>query len=280
MRDGIAIPAALARRARAGRWLPLALLLAVMAVMLYPFYYIARLSLGVLGPNDTARGFTLAAWRTLFASLPVARQLANSFFITFGGIALIVAVSAMAGFAFAHLGGRGARRLFLLVVASMMIPMQSILVTEFANIARLGLVDDPLSAILVYAALGIPFGVFLMATYYRDLPIELIEAALVEGMSYPAIFLRIALPLSVPALLAVGALQFIQIWDDLLVALIFLQTPAVRTITVGLAVLQSGHFPNIPVLMAGSLLSALPAALAYLAFQRHLVGGLMMGIGK
>lgn len=257
-----------------------AAMLAVMVVMFYPFYYIARGSFGTVATGGGFSGVSFAAWQALLAGLPVLRQLANSFIVTLGGIALILIVSAMAGFAFARLGNRASARLFLGVVASMMIPMPSIIVTEFANIARLGLVDNPVGAILVYAALGLPFGVFLMTTYYRDLPQELIEAALVDGMPYWRIFLRIALPLSIPALLAVGALQFIQIWDDLLVALIILQDPTVRTITVGLAVLQSGHFPNIPVLLAGSLLSALPAALAYLAFQRHLVSGLLLGIGK
>ncbi|MGH7121041.1 MAG: carbohydrate ABC transporter permease, partial [Acetobacteraceae bacterium] len=247
-----------------------AALIAVMIVMLYPFWYITRVSLGEMSTSGTPVGLTAAAWRVLFRSLPILRQVANSFIVTGGAIALILGFSAMAGFAFARLGNRGSARLFLGVVATMMIPMQSIIVTEFANVARLGLVDNPAGAILSYAALGIPFGVFLMTTYYRDLPRELIEAALVDGMSYPQIFLKIALPLSAPALIAVGALQFVQIWDDLLVALIILQSPLVRTITVGLAVLQSGHFPNIPVLMAGSLLSALPAALVYLAFQRHL----------
>lgn len=257
------------------------IMILVMIVMLYPFYYITAVSVGVLTTQfGPATGFTLEAWHTLFATLPVLQQLVNSFIITLGAIAVILVASSMAGFAFARLGNRQSHYLFLLVVASMLIPMPSIIVTEFANIARIGLVNHPIGAILVYAALGLPFAVFLMATYYKELPRELIEAARIDGLSYRQIYVRIALPLSVPAMLAVGALQFIQIWDDLLVALLLLQTPSHRTITVGLAVLQSGHFLNIPVLMAGSLLSALPAALVYLAFQRHLISGLMLGIGK
>jgi ABC-type glycerol-3-phosphate transport system permease component len=88
------------------------------------------------------------------------------------------------------------------------------------------------------------------------------------------------LPLSIPAIVTITVLQFIQIWDDLLIGLLFLQTPETRTITVGLATLQSGRMVNIPVLMAGSLASALPAIIVYLIFQRHLVRGLTMGIGK
>jgi multiple sugar transport system permease protein/raffinose/stachyose/melibiose transport system permease protein len=158
--------------------------------------------------------------------------------------------------------------------------MQSIILTEFINFASLNLVGSFIPVIITYAALGVPFGTFLMTSFMRDLPDELVEAAQIDGMPYWRIFTSVILPLSAPALLAVGVLQFIQIWDDLLVALIFLQEPAVRTITVGLAVLQSGRVLDIPVLLAGSLLSALPAMLAYLLFQRALIGGLMLGIGK
>ena len=88
------------------------------------------------------------------------------------------------------------------------------------------------------------------------------------------------LPLAVPAMVTVAVLQFIQIWGDLLIGLLFLQTPDVRTITVGLATLQSSRVVQLPVLMAGSLVSALPAVIVYLIFQRYLIRGLTMGMGK
>ena len=88
------------------------------------------------------------------------------------------------------------------------------------------------------------------------------------------------LPLAIPAIVTVAVLQFIQVWDDLLIGLLFLQNPDVRTITVGLATLQSSRVIPVPVLMAGSLVSALPAVIVYLIFQRQLVAGLTMGTGK
>jgi ABC-type glycerol-3-phosphate transport system permease component len=90
----------------------------------------------------------------------------------------------------------------------------------------------------------------------------------------------VMVPLSIPAITTVAVLQVIQIWDDLLVGLLFLQTPATRTITVGLAVLQNGRVVSIPLLMAGSLVSALPAIVVYLIFQRNLIQGLTMGVNK
>ena len=101
--------------------------------------------------------------------------------------------------------------------------------------------------------------------------------------SYPidgAVFRKIAMPLAVPAVITVIVLQFIQIWDDLLVGLLFIQDPNYRTITVGLGALSAGRVTDIPVLMAGSLISAIPAVVVYLIFQRQLVNGLTAGIGK
>jgi ABC-type glycerol-3-phosphate transport system permease component len=255
------------------------LLALVLVVMLFPFYVIGRSAMEYQGADGLTH-FGLRNWHILFANLPVARQLFNSTVVTLGSVALILLVSALAAFALAKLRLRFGGALLGVVTASMMIPMQSIILTEFINFASLGLTDNMLSVILTYAALGVPFGSFLLTAFMRDLPDELIEAAQIDGMAYWRMFLHVILPLSAPALLAVAVLQFIQIWDDLLVALIFLQEPTVRTITVGLAVLQSGRVLDIPVLLAGSLLSAVPAMAAYLLFQRYLIGGLTLGIGK
>jgi ABC-type glycerol-3-phosphate transport system permease component len=246
----------------------------VLIVMLFPFYTIGR------GSMEFAGHLSWRNWQVLFQHLPVLQQLINSTIVTVGSVACILLISSLAAFALTKLKVPRGGALLGLIGASMMIPMQSMILTEFINFAAFGVSDNYLSVIATYAALGIPFGTFLMTSFMRDLPDELVEAAQIDGMPYWRIFANVILPLSAPALLAVGVLQFIQIWDDLLVALIFLQEPSVRTITVGLAVLQSGRVLDMPVLLAGSLLSALPAMLAYLLFQRALIGGLTLGIGK
>jgi ABC-type glycerol-3-phosphate transport system permease component len=256
-------------------WLTLA---AVTCVMLYPIAFMIDYSLH--SPLDNGAGRSAASWRLLLKSLPVGRQLANSMLVTAAAIAIIVAVGAMAGFAFAKLAFRGRSAAYLLVLSCLLVPMQSIIIPEYTNLSRVGLTSGYLGAILVYAALGIPFATFLFTTYFKGLPDEVIEAALIDGLSYRRIFISIGVPLAIPAIVTVTVLQFIQIWDDLLVGLLFLQNPADRTITVGLAVLQSGHTTNISVLMAGSFLSALPAIVVYLIFQKYLVRALMMGMGK
>jgi len=169
---------------------------------------------------------------------------------------------------------------FVAIIAAILIPVQSIVIPAYVDIAHWHLLTSYTGAVLMYSAIGTPFATFLMTVYYRSLPDEVLEAGVIDGLSYPMIFLRIALPMSVPALATIFVLQFIQIWDDLLIGLLFLQNTSERTITVGLGALAAGRTTDIPVLMAGSLVSALPAIVVFLIFQRFLVNGLTAGIGR
>jgi ABC-type glycerol-3-phosphate transport system permease component len=254
-------------------------MIVVAIVMLYPFYYLLDNAFRNQSQYDLQHGHSTAGWTQLFQNLPVGSELLNSTIVCAAAIVIILVVSTSSGFAFAKLRYRGSGTVFLLVVAALMVPLQSIIIPEYVNMAKFHLISSYTGAVLVYAALGTPFATFLMATYYRGISDELIEAAVMDGLSYERTFLQIALPLSLPAIATVTVLQFIQIWDDLLVGLLFLPTGD-RTITVGLAALSSGRTTSIPVLMAGSLISALPAIVVYLIFQRHLVKGLTLGMGK
>lgn len=256
------------------------LMIVVAVVMLYPFYFMLNNGSRTQTQFEQQSGHSLHSWTQLFQELPVLRQLFNSTLICAVAITIILAVSAAAGFSFAKLTYRASGFLLLAIVAAMMVPLQSIIIPEYVNLARFGLINTYAGAILVYAAIGTPFATFLMTTYYRGISDELIEAAVLDGLGYWRTFLKVALPLSGPAMVTVAVLQFIQIWDDLLVGLLFLQNPQQRTITVGLAALSAGRTTSVPVLMVGSFISALPAIVVYLFFQRHLVKGLTLGMGK
>jgi len=257
------------------------ILCVVVVIMLFPFVFMVLTAFKSADQYISGNGFSLDSWAELFKVLPVVQELINSTVVTAGAVLLIIVVSTMGGFAFAKLGFRGSGMVFLAILAGMMIPMQSIIIPEFVNIARVAHLNNQyLGAILVYAALGAPFATYLMTTYYRGIPSELIEASVMDGASYWQIFRKLMLPLSIPAITTVAVLQFIQVWDDLLIGLLFLNDPQVRTITVGLAVIQTGRVVNVPALMAGSLLSALPAVVVYLIFQRNLIQGLTMGVNK
>ena len=267
-------------RRLASRTVMFLILCLVGLIMLFPFVFMVETAFRSYDQYISGNGFSLDGWQRLFEDLPVVQELASSTIVTVGAVILIVIVSTAGGFAFAKLTFRGSGAVFLAILAGMMIPMQSIIIPEFVNVSRVfHLYGGYPGAILVYAALGAPFATYLMTTYYRGIPSELMECSIIDGASYWQIFLRVMLPLSVPAITTVAVLQFIQVWDDLLVGLLFLK-PDVRTITVGLAVLQTGRTVNVPELMAGSILSALPAIIVYLIFQRNLIQGLTMGVNK
>jgi ABC-type glycerol-3-phosphate transport system permease component len=270
--------------ARTGRRLKrlaiFAILSIVVVVMLFPFGYMILTSFRSYDQFLAGSGFSLDSWKGLFDELPVVQQMVNSSIVTISAVALILFASTTAGYAFAKLHFPVAPLLFVGILAGMMIPVQSIIIPEFVNIANVGLINQYPGTILVYAALGIPFGTYLMTTYFRGVPTELVEASLMDGASYRQIFTGVMIPLAVPAIVTIAVLQFIQIWGDLLIGLLFLNQPEVRTITVGLATLQSSRIIPVPMIMAGSIVSALPAVIVYLFFQRQLIAGLTMGMGK
>jgi ABC-type glycerol-3-phosphate transport system permease component len=272
--------AARSRRRRAWRTALFAAMAAMAVVMLYPFAVMLVTSFKTQAQYFSGTGTSTASWHQLNSTLPIYQELLNSTIICTASIAIILVVGVMAGFAFAKLQYRASNAVFLAIVSAMMVPLQAIIIPEYVNIARFGLTGGYLGAVLVYAALGTPFSIFLFTTYFRRVPDELIEAGICDGLGYWGVLWRLALPMALPAIATVTVLQFIQIWDDLLVGLLFLQNPAERPITVGLAALAAGRTTSIPLLMAGSLVSALPAMLVYLGFQRFLVRGLTMGIDR
>lgn len=259
--------------------LPLVLLV-VSAVMVYPFLYMLLNSFLTSTPGSTGSTFSTAAWTELFAKSDLLRQLVNSGIVTLSALLVILVLSSAAGYGFAKLAFPGASFAFYGLISCLMIPPVSIIIPLYVNMTKVHLIGNFGSAIIAYAAIGIPFGSFLMASFFRSLPDDLLDAALCDGIGHIGIFFRIGLPLARPALAAVGVLQFILIWNDLLIGLLFLPTPQVRTITVGIGVLSSGNLTSLSLMMAGSVLSAIPALLVYILFQRYLIRGLTVGVSR
>jgi multiple sugar transport system permease protein/raffinose/stachyose/melibiose transport system permease protein len=277
--DTPAVPDRAPRR-KVGRWILFAVMLAIAAVMLYPFWVMIFTSLKSEQQFLSGGGFSWLSWRDLTSVIPIGQEILSSTIVCSASILVILVVGLPAGFAFSKLRFRASTAVFLIMVSAMMVPLQAILMPEFVNVTRLHLTGGYLGAILVYAALGTPFSVFLFTTYFRGVPDELIEAGIVDGLGYFGALWRLVVPIAIPAIATVTVLQFIQIWDDLLVGLLFIQNTNERPITVGLAVLAAGRTTSIPELMAGSLISAVPAMVVYLTFQRYLVKGLTMGIDR
>ncbi len=261
---------------RSPRHLAASITLFVIGVaLIYPLIDVIIASFRLQGTGQ----FTLQYWRAVFHQIPVWRELGMSALVTGTSVAGVLVVSVPAGYAYAKLSFRGARVIFGITVACMMIPVESMIIPEYSNLAKVGLVGSVLGTVLVFVGLGIPLSVFLMASYFKSLPDALLESGLVDGAGHLRIFLSIMLPLALPAIVTIGVLEFLAVWNDLLIALLFLPIQS-HTIAVGLAALQGNHILNTYVLVAGSVLSAIPPMIVYMLFQRHLVAGLTMGVHR
>src|SRR6476469_5815408 len=165
-------------------------------------------------------------------------------------------------------------------VALMVVPPVTLLVPMFVFMVDTGLVNHLQSVIIFYTGLLVPFAVFFLTNFFRTVPQELIEAASVEGAGPFTVLRQVVMPLSGAAAFTLVVVQAIWVWNELLIALVFLQDENARTLMSGLAQFQGRYATNEPLVLAGALVSIAPVVLLYLSGQRFFVRGLTAGIGK
>ena len=202
----------------------------------------------------------------------------NSVVTTAGAVLLLLIVSSLAGFAFAMLRFPYRKLLFIVILASLMIPVQVVLVPFYRTIVTLGLVNTRIGLIISYTSFFLPFCVYLMTAFYSALPKELVEAARMDGAKLIQIWWHVMLPLGKPALITLGILNTLYCWNDVLISLLVLQKE--RTLMVGIAALKGEYTTNVPLLMAGIVIAAAPIVIIYAIFQRRIVNGIATGAVK
>lgn len=204
----------------------------------------------------------------------------NSVLVTVGSEVLILSLSAMAGYGLARFRFRLNGALYTLILMGLMIPAKLLLVPMFLQLKQMGLLDSLWGLILVYAAGGIPAGVFIMTGFFRALPKELESAARMDGASEWTIFYRIMLPLVRPQLAIVAIYTAIPIWNDFLLPIVFISSPELKTMPQGLSVFFGEYAVNMGALFAGLTVSALPLILLYLVLSEQFIKGLTAGAVK
>jgi ABC-type glycerol-3-phosphate transport system permease component len=208
------------------------------------------------------------------------RLFLNSLVITVSSVLITTAAGALAGFAFAKFRFKGRDALFNLMLPLMAIPPIVLLIPEFELMSVLGLVNTFASVIVIYIGIMLPFTIYLLRNFFISFPTSLIDAALVDGCSYFRAVLRIVLPLSAPALATVVVINAVFAWNELLIALVFLQDEELRTLMIGVSLFRSRLTLDVPALMAGLTIATIPIVVLYLAGQRYLIEGLLSGAVK
>ncbi|MDE0223113.1 MAG: carbohydrate ABC transporter permease [Spirochaetaceae bacterium] len=204
----------------------------------------------------------------------------NTFLVTVPATAGSIAMGILGGYVFSKLPFRGSELLFLVIVSGMFFPPQVILVPLFRLFNHLGLLDTLWPMIIVHIAMGIPICTLLMRNFFATVPNALRESAIVEGANEGQVLLRVALPISLPALAVLGTLQFTWIWNDFLWPLIFVNSDDKRTIMLGIVSLRGQYSVAWGIQGALSLLASLPTLLVFLFFQRFFIKGMAMGAIK
>ncbi|WDR00578.1 carbohydrate ABC transporter permease [Devosia sp. J2-20] len=202
----------------------------------------------------------------------------NSVIVTVGAVALLLVVSSLAGFALAVLRFPMRKLIFIVILASLMIPVQVVLVPFYKTIIGLGLLNTHVGLIISYTAFFLPFSVYLMTAFYSGLPRELVEAARIDGAKLIQVWWHVMLPMGKPALITLGILNTLYCWNDVLISLLVLQDK--RTLMVGIAALRGEYTTNVPLLSAGIVLAAAPIVIIYIIFQRQIVSGIAVGAVK
>jgi multiple sugar transport system permease protein/raffinose/stachyose/melibiose transport system permease protein len=241
-------------------WLILA---AVAASTLYPLGFILLTALRTQtdygrNPNGLPSAFTLSNISQAWSQASIGSYALHSLIVVLCAVALIVVCAFGAAFALSQMRFRFRGPVLALIVVMMMIPSSVLMV-------------------LVYAALQLPFSIYLLASFMGSIPNELVQAGRIDGATYLRAARSIVLPLAKPGIMTVITLNFLALWNELLFSLLILQNPSQRTLTVGLSQLNNVYGTDTPVVAAGLLLSMIPPLLIFVVFQRGLVRGLTAG---
>jgi raffinose/stachyose/melibiose transport system permease protein len=277
------------RSATGGRTLGIVVRHAFLAIIcltaLYPLWFIVTTALKTnsayqLDPTGFPTHPSLGALRSILVDQPLPRWLWNSFVVTVISVAASTAIALLAAYAIVFGRFRGHRLFLSTSIALMVVPPVTLLVPMFVFMVDSGWVNHLQSVIVFYSGLLVPFAIFFLVNFFRTVPHELIEAASVEGAGPFTVLRRVVLPLAGAACFTLVVVQAIWVWNELLIALVFLQNDNARTLNAGLAEFQGRYSTNQPLVLAGALISIAPVVLLYLSGQRFFVRGLTAGIGK
>jgi multiple sugar transport system permease protein len=267
----------------ASRLVLYAILLVGAVATFFPFYWMVIGSLMTPAelyaaiPHLWPSHLDLSTYQRVFTLVPMGRYFVNSCVVSLSTMVIAVLVSSAAGYCFAQLDFVGKRFWFAVILATLMVPEQSRIIPLFVMFSKYGLYNT-------YAGIVIPglagaFGLFMMTQFFKTVPGELREAAIIDGAGDLRIYARVYLPVARPAIATLALLTFLQSWDQLLWPLIIAPSPDMRTLQVGLAFIGQ-LAPTLNETMAAIVVAAIPALVAFLLAQRHFIAGIAAGALK
>jgi trehalose/maltose transport system permease protein len=263
-----------------------ALVVFILLFSLFPFYYAVVTSMrsgaGLFQVAYFPTSFSIENYKAIFVNQPFGRNILNSVIVAGSVVVMSLFLGVTAAFALGRVRFRGRKLLLLTILSVSMFPQVAVLSGMFELIRALGLYNNLAGLSLSYMIFTLPFTVWVLTTFMRDLPLELEEAAIVDGASPWVIVTKVFMPLMWPALVTTGLLAFIAAWNEFLFALTFTLTNEMRTVPVAIALISGASQYELPWgnIMAASVVVTVPLIVLVLIFQRRIVSGLTAGAVK
>jgi multiple sugar transport system permease protein len=261
----------------------LLMLIPIFIFVLFPFYWIVvtsfktDLQIQRFTSIYVPEPWTTEQYSSLINDTPFVTWFGNTLLVAIASTAVSIAVAALAAYALARLRFRGAGTLTTLLLITYLLPASLLFIPLYRILTDLNIINSHLSLIVTYPTFLMPFATWVMMGYFRSIPVELEEAALIDGTGRFGAFWRVTLPLAAPALLSVTLFAFTNAWNEFLYAFVFITSDHLKTLPVGLQLLVFGDIYPWGQLMAASVMMAIPVVLVYIFAQRYLVGGLTAG---
>ncbi|PFG33014.1 carbohydrate ABC transporter permease [Sanguibacter antarcticus] len=250
-----------------------------------PLYWILITSLrtqqGFFGESPLAfpTDPTLDNYRTVLAN-DFGRYLSNSFIVTISAVVLVVASGYLCAYTVARSPNKKTRTMFNVMLLGLAIPLQATIIPIYLMIVKAGLYDNLLAIILPSVAFALPITVLILVNFLRDIPVQLYEAMRIDGASEWEVMVKLAIPLSRPAIVTVAIYSGLNIWNGFLFPLVLTQSPETRVLPLALTSYQGMFTINVPAIIAAVVLSSLPVIALYILGRRQLLAGMTAGFGK
>jgi N,N'-diacetylchitobiose transport system permease protein len=258
----------------------------IVVVMLFPIYWMVSTAFKPgkeilsLTPVWFPSPVTLDNFRTAINYPFFWNDVVNSLTVVLSVVAISIALAFLAAVSVARFGFRGRTAFVVMVIAVQMVPLNALVIPMYLLLDKVGQVDTLLGVIAYYLAIVLPFMIWTLRGFVANVPVDLEEAAMVDGATRVGSFLRIVFPLVAPGLVATAIFGFIQAWNEYIIAYVLLSTSSKQTLTIWLASFTTQHGTDWGGLMAGATLTALPVVVFFLLVQRHVAGGLTAGAVK
>ncbi|MCB2356046.1 carbohydrate ABC transporter permease [Clostridium estertheticum] len=229
-------------------------------------------------PKFLPKSFFLGNYKEVIAAIPIFRFIFNSFLVSTAVTIGQIITSCLSAYAFAFYEFKGKKILFIIIIATVMVPGEAIIISNYLTISSLNLLDTYTGLILPY--LTSAMGIFMMRQYFLTVPIELKEASIIDGCTGLQFLTKILMPISKPIIGSLGIYMFLLTWNQYMWPLLITSKPEMRTVQIGMTMLQSSEVQSFGMMLAGIIIIIIPSIFIFIIGQKQLIDGMTSGSVK